>query len=143
ILRTLATVDYDQGAFTMSAERTHDHFRSLFSRFSINLYGEQMDPSLDSNVLSVWRFFYLCGVLNARVSDTTKNQGYRHLNPADDPMLVSKPRWNDVQGALWEVNTVYRDFLISLQEDADRRTGIAAKQPHRAAHKPRRRGRRR
>lgn len=127
ILQTFASVNYDQGSFTLSAEGAKEHFQSVMSRFGIVLYGQTLQHNDEGSAFALWRFFYQCGVLNARVSDTSEKDGYRHLDPAREPNLVSKARWNDLQAMLWEVNTVYRDYLIILQTEAASRVGLAFK----------------
>lgn len=127
ILRSFATVKFDSGAFTMSAQQALQHFSGLPNRFSIKLYGIALRPGRETDVLELWRFFYLAGVLNARVSDSTEKDGYRHLDPERDTTLVSKSRWNDVQKYLWEVNTVYRDYLISVDQEQSNSFGLAFK----------------
>lgn len=129
ILRTFATIYTDHGGFTMSSELAKIHFSSVMSKFGISLYGHKLRQDRESDLFELWQFFYSSGVLNARVSDNLQKDGYRHLDPTKDPMLVSKPRWNDMQAVLWEINTVYRDFLISVGNEEKRMTGLPVKRP--------------
>ncbi|PTR07596.1 MULTISPECIES: P-loop ATPase, Sll1717 family [unclassified Novosphingobium] len=126
IVRSFASVEYDSGGFTMSSQLALNHLKSILTRFSVSLYGISLSQQKEADVFELWRFFYLNGVLNARASDGI-NEKYRHLDPYDDPMFVVKPRWNDLQKVLWEVNTVYRDFLISVQAENQKLTGLAVK----------------
>lgn len=129
-LRSFAEANYSQGGFTMTAEETRDHFSRMLSRFGGTLYGSTLSQTSKDSVLAIWRFFYQTGVLNARGSDALQPHGYFHLDPADDPYLVTKARWNEVQSFLWEINAVYRDFLIDRKKALSSRTGLATK-PHR------------
>lgn len=127
ILRTFSGVEYTYGGFTMSSEEAFSHFKSAFSKFSISLHGSPLKASVDNDVFAVWRFFYENGVINARISDPSQKEGYKHLDPEKDPTLVTKSRWNDLQATLWEINTVYRDYLILLEKEASYRGGLALK----------------
>jgi hypothetical protein len=129
ILRSFARAEYDMGGFTMSADNTLDHFRKIPSRFSVQVHGNSISPTRESDIFELWRFFYNFGVINARISDITQKDGFRHLEPSADTMLVSKSRWNDLQAMLWEISAVYRDFLISLQQQDSVRIGIPLKAP--------------
>lgn len=127
VVRSFAGVQYDSGGFTMSSQQALDHFKMILSRFSVTLYGISLSQQREAHIFELWRFFYLNSVLNARVSDATQPDNYRHLDAYDDPMFVVKPRWNDLQKVLWEVNTVYRDFLITVQAEDQRMTGLPTK----------------
>lgn len=127
ILRTLASIRFDSGAFAMSSDQALTHFRMVISKFSVTLHGFALNQTKDSDIFELWRFFYLCGVLNARVSDSGEKDSYRHLDPDKDPTLVSKVRWNDLQKILWEVNTVYRDYLITIGKEEAANLGLAVK----------------
>lgn len=142
ILRSLAGVDYDAGGFTMTPQQALDYFRMVNSKFGVVLYGSTIDQRNESDIFELWRFFYICRVINARVSDVGEKDGYRHLDPGQDPALVSKARWNDLQNTLWEINTVYRDFLIMLKKEAELRDGLATKRPYRDARSGKKRGHR-
>lgn len=142
ILRTFAGLNFDSGAFTMSAKQALQHFSGLPTRFGITLYGIVLRPQQEADILELWRFFYLTGVINARASDSSEKDGYKHLDPDKDPTLVSKSRWNDVQKHLWEINTVYRDYLITVDQEQVNTTGLPFKLPtqHRRLGNKRRRG---
>lgn len=126
-LKSLADIEYSQGGFTMTAEETRTHFRRMLSRFGATLHGVSLSQERPESIFAIWRLFYQVGVLNARVSDTSKPQGYSHLDPNLDPFLVSRSRWNEIQGILWEVNTAYRDYLIEIQKELGLRSGLAQK----------------
>jgi len=131
VLRTFATVGFEGGAFTFTPEQAFGHFKSVLTRFSVDLYGITLSQTHERDIFELWRFFYLSGVVNARVSDTSEKDGYRHLDPEQDPSLVSKARWNDVQKILWEINTVFRDYLITVGTQESLSNGLAVKIPSR------------
>lgn len=126
ILRTFSSAEYDERGFTFGAEAAKEHFLRVLSRFGPTLYGRKL-PNSEGSAFDLWGFFYNASVLNARVSDVLEPDGFRHLDPRDDPGLVSKVRWNDVQRHLWEVNTAYRDFLESVRESEARISGLPTK----------------
>lgn len=130
-LSSLADVEYDEGGFTMTAEGALKHFSRMLSRHPGTLYGRTLSQNDKESAFAVWSFFYQAGVLNARVSDTSRREGYKHLDPSQDPTLVIPSRWNEIQSMLWEVNTVYRDFLINLQKERALRSGLPRKPPRR------------
>ena len=122
-------MEYQEGGFRLSAEETKSHLATLPSRFSINLFGRTIRPSVEADIFDLWKFLYLSGVLNARVSDSSAREGYRHIVPEADPLLVSKARWNEMQQNLWEVNPAYRDFLISQQRENAKKIGLPIRRP--------------
>jgi len=130
-LRSLADANFSEGSFTLSAEGTRDHFIRMLSRHGATLSGSRLNQAAPDSPFHVWRFFFEYGVLNARVSDISSSDGFNHLSPQDDPYLVSRTRWNDIQGMLWEVNPSYRDFLIEVQNENSRRIGLPQKPRHR------------
>lgn len=131
ILRSFSRLYFEGGAFTLTSEQAKEHFSKVLTMFSVKLYGITLSPARESDVFELWRFFYLNGLLNARVSDNERKLGYRHLDPEADLMLVSKPRWNDIQKALWEINPVFRDYLITIHQQESLQTGLAIKRPNR------------
>lgn len=138
ILKSFAMMEYDHPGFTVSSDIALKQFKLLFSRFGVTLYGRPLGSDLENDSFDLWKFFYVCGVLNARVSDSTQKDQFRHLRPEEDLSLVSKIRWNDLQKLLWEINAAYRDYLIQLQKEEEVRVGLPIK---RKPHRPGRRGR--
>jgi len=125
IIRTLADINYDQSSFKATAEVIRKHLNSLGSAFSIHLFGSTLNPqSNEDNLFSLWRFLYSVGLLNARISDKREKDGYRHIFPSDDPSLVSKTRWNEMQAIVWEVSPAYRDHLINIQMQKQNQFGL-------------------
>lgn len=130
-LRSLANATFSQGGFTMTAEEAREHFKKTLSRYPAIMSGVSLSQESPESVFTIWRFFYQSGVLNARVSDFSMPAGFKHLDPNSDPHLVARTRWNDLQAILWEVNTVYRDYLIEVQRDLNLRTGLPQKSKRR------------
>jgi hypothetical protein len=124
ILRSFAQLKYPDGGFRLKAEPVKDHLIGLPSQFGINLYGRTIQPGNEDDVFDLWRFLYMANVLNARVSDIGEKDGFKHLVSEDDPFLVSKPRWNEMQKMLWEISPVYRDFLLKHQSALNAMTGL-------------------
>ncbi len=127
ILRTFGSIQFEDGAFTMKAEQALSHFTMILSKFGVKIHGITLSQSKEGDIFELWRFFYLCGVINARISDTSKRDGYRHLDPESDLTLVSKVRWNEMQKILWEINTVYRDYLIAVGREESLKLGLPLK----------------
>lgn len=127
IVRSFATADYPEGGFRLTAEETKRHIRTTTSAFKVQVYGRAMRQEREEDVFEIWRFLYNANFLNARISDDREKDGFRHLVASADPTLVSKARWNEMQGLLWEVNPAFRDFLISRQADQQARTGLPTK----------------
>jgi len=124
VLRSFATANYREGGFRLAAEDAKSHLRSITSSFRIEVYGRAMRPDRENDVFEIWRFLYNANFLNGRISDDREKDGYRHINASNDPMLVTKARWNEIQGMLWEVNPAFRDFLVSRQADQKAKTGL-------------------
>ncbi|OGW44389.1 MAG: hypothetical protein A2X57_07125 [Nitrospirae bacterium GWD2_57_8] len=127
IIRTFANIKYDHGSFKATSETIRRHFQSIEGSFGITLYGHTMNMSKEDDLLQVWRYCYDVGFLNARVADTRQKDGYRHIYPHEDPNLVSKARWNDMQATVWEIGPAYRDHLLIIQKDYIARTGLPPK----------------
>ncbi len=127
VVDSLADVSYDYGSFKITAETLRGHLQSVPSRFSTTLFGKTLKPNNDEDAFNLWKFLFELGIINARVADTSKKDGYRHITPSDEPGLVSRARWNDLQGMIWEINPAYRDFLVLKQEQESRRSGLPKK----------------
>ena len=108
----------------MSAEEAKSHFRSILGKFNVMLYGKTLQFKSDDDVFDLWRFFYNSHVVNARISDSTQRDGYRHERPERASMLVTKARWNDLQAMFWEINTAFRDYLVTKRAENEARTGL-------------------
>ncbi|WP_437965317.1 hypothetical protein WMF04_37595 [Sorangium sp. So ce260] len=133
IVESFAKIDYDYGSFKITAETVRTHLRSVPSMFSTTLFGRTLRPDNDDDMFELWRFLFELGLLNARVADSRQKDGFRHVFPQEDPGLVSRARWNAIQGIVWGINPAYRDFLIARQENESHRTGLP---PRRFARRP-------
>jgi hypothetical protein len=124
VVRWLASMPYDGGSFKATTESVRAHLRVLPSTRSVVLFGRALQPGSDDDAIEMWRFLYEIGVLNARIADRTQKDGFRHVVPGDDPGLVSKSRWNEMQAMVWEVHPAYRDELIRVQAESTAQTGL-------------------
>jgi hypothetical protein len=129
IVDSFANARFQDGNFIMSADEAKAHFSKVMSRFAVTLFGRTLQQKSDDDAFSLWRFFYNANVVNARISDKSQKDGYRHGRPEQDPMLVSKPRWNDLQAMLWEINPAFRDHLIAKKTQEELRTGLPTRPP--------------
>lgn len=126
LVNSLANVEFDQGSFKASFESIRKTLRNVPS-IGITLFRRRMKPQDDDDVLLLLQFLFDYDVLNARVSDAREKDGYRFARPNDDPLLVSRGRWSDLQKIVWEVNPAFRDHLIAVQRDEAAATGLASK----------------
>lgn len=127
VIRSFSDIQYDEGAFTLHPQTTADFLNSLSSRFSINLLGKTIRHDDKDTVFSLWRFLHEIGFLNARISDSRKEKGYRHITPEEDPELISAARWNEMQSITWEVHPSYRDYLINVAKEKQFSFGLPRK----------------
>lgn len=131
IVDSFALAKFQDGSFVMSADEAKAHFKSVMSRFSVTLFGRTLQQKSDDDAFSLWRFFYNAHVVKARISDKSQKDGYRHGRPENDPMLVIKSRWNEIQAMLWEINPAFRDHLIAKKTQEELRTGLPTRPPKR------------
>ncbi len=124
ILDTFAELPPDDGGYRYKAETVRDHLLKVPTRFSISLYGRTVSVDNPFRAFTIWSFLYTSDILNARISDSKKSDGYAHLSPDDHPSLVNKANWNELQKILWEINPAYRDYLQSVQVAEADRTGL-------------------
>lgn len=121
VVESFADVEYDEGSFKASFEKCREVMRRIPSKMSVKLHGRRLTPQDDDDALKLWRYLYELGIINARVRDTRMKDNFKHIQPREDPRLVSRSRWNDMQATVWEVNPAYRDHLIKVQEDLEAR----------------------
>ncbi|RZU38325.1 hypothetical protein EV700_2255 [Fluviicoccus keumensis] len=124
IIRSLAEIHYDHSSFKATAEVIKKHLSSLGSAFSVTLFGRTLKLTKEDHLFELWRFLYDVGLLNARIADSREKDGFRHIYPSEDPTLVSKSRWNEMQAIVWEIGPAYRDHLISIQEQKNSQFGL-------------------
>ncbi|GBQ79938.1 hypothetical protein AA14337_1579 [Acetobacter malorum DSM 14337] len=126
ILRTFTRNAFNDSGYSMTSEHAFQHCLTLLTRFGITLYGIPLKHN-DVAAFQIWSFLYISGVLSARASDSRTKNGFRHLDPMQDLTLVSKSRWNDLQKLMWELNTVYRDYMTNISDDIEASIGLAVK----------------
>lgn len=127
IIRSFSDLQYTEGAFTLHPQDTADFLNTLTTRFSINLLGKTLKHNDNNSTFSLWRFLHEIGFLNARISDSRKEKGFRHIKPEDDPELISPARWNDIQSLTWEIHPSYRDYLIKINSENQFKFGLPRK----------------
>ena len=128
LIRTLADINYDQSSFKASAEVIRRHLSELGGAFSVHLFGVTLNLGKnEDHLFALWKFLYDIGLLNARIADNREKDGYRHIFPAEQPNLVSKIRWNEMQAIVWEISPAYRDHLIGIQQQKQHQFGLAPK----------------
>ena len=116
VVRSFASLEYDDGSFTLSANALKKHLATLPSRFGISLFGVLLRPGNEADIFTLWRFLFDIGLFAPRTGDVEQRKGYTHLNVRDDLDLVAKSRWNDMQKYGWEINPAYRDFLLAIHK---------------------------
>ncbi len=127
IIRAFHDVDFDGGSFSLHPQSAVDFINSLPSRFPITLFSKSLSHGNADDVFSLWRYLHEIGFLNARVSDSRERDGYRHISSEEDPELVSRSRWNEMQSILWEIHPAYRDYLIKVTKDKEFSFGLPKK----------------
>lgn len=138
ILRTFSEVTYTDGGYRLTAEQMMGHLKGIASRFGVTLYGRTLKPGNEADTFDLWRFLYIANVVNARVSDENERDSFRHLRSEEDSFLVSKPRWNEMQKMLWEVNPAFRDYLDTRARSQSAMVGLPTKAKQRSAQRDRR-----
>jgi len=123
-LKSMSESQADEGRFIYSADHILAHFIKMLGRFGVTFNGVRLSSTEDT-AFEIWRFLYASGVINARVSDTSERDGFRHLQASEDPFLVTRSRWNEVQKFLWEVDPVYRDYLNVMMQERQTFDGLA------------------
>jgi len=126
IVRAFSKFKADSGSFSFSPTCLLENLRTLPSRFSITILGITIRDD-DNSIFELWKYLYEIGFLNARTSDRREKDGYRHITVDNEPDLVSKTRWNDMQSKLWEIHPAYRSFLIEEQKNNSFSFGIPKK----------------
>ncbi|MHB2060276.1 P-loop ATPase, Sll1717 family [Pseudomonas monsensis] len=127
VIRSLYKLDYKHGAFLADTESVRTHLVQIQSSFTITINGVALKPAREEDVLSLWALLFQAGVFYPRVSDSRQKEGYRFVLPHEEPGLITKARWNDLQQSLWEVHPAFRDFLIAEKNEQSARFGLASK----------------
>jgi 3',5'-cyclic AMP phosphodiesterase CpdA len=110
--------------FKSTVEKVRLHLMTIPTMFSVKLGGIAMQADSQQDTIKLWHLLYESGVLNARIADSRQPDGFRHIDPLQDPSLVSQERWNDMQAVIWEINPAYRDFLLQIEATEKARDGL-------------------
>ncbi|WP_162885290.1 P-loop ATPase, Sll1717 family [Pseudomonas syringae] len=127
VIRSFHKIQYEHGAFLASAEAVKRHLSALGGGVRVVLHGALLNLSVDEDLFKLWSFLFEAAIFYPRVSDHRQPDGYRFVSNQEDPGLVTKSRWNDIQQTLWEIHPVFRDFLISVQREQGAKFGLATK----------------
>ncbi|WP_146024027.1 MULTISPECIES: P-loop ATPase, Sll1717 family [unclassified Pseudomonas] len=127
VIRSFHKLEFKHGSFLADTETVRAHLIHIQSAFTITMNGVALKPTREEDILSLWSLLFQAGVFYPRVSDSRQKEGYRFVFPHEEPGLVTKARWNDLQQSLWEIHPVFRDFLISEQKEQSARFGLASK----------------
>lgn len=107
-------------AFDLDFEQLRAHLSTLPSRFSLIIRSKAVQVEDKSGPLAILGVLFEAGVVNARVRDSQAPKGFRHVNFADDPHLITPARWNDLQAMRWEVHPAFRTYLLDLDKAKER-----------------------
>ncbi|QDI04982.1 hypothetical protein E4A48_15975 [Xanthomonas cerealis pv. cerealis] len=118
VLRDFAWAEFDEDSFTFTADKAKRFITSILNNKQVILEGQVLRSSNNDHVFSLWRLLYQSGFLNARVRDESRPGGYAHIQEESNAEFASSNRWNEMQGAYWEVNPAYRDYLLKVQKDS-------------------------
>jgi hypothetical protein len=99
----------------MSFEILRKHLEGIPSRFSVRVKGRTLQPHTQEAVIALLDILFEAGFINARVMDTRMSRSYRHVTHADDPQMIRRSRWNDLQAAQWEIHPAFRTFLHDIK----------------------------
>ncbi|WP_437997540.1 metallophosphoesterase [Sorangium sp. So ce185] len=110
--------------FKANIEDVREHLQRLPSTMRIQVRGTILRPGELEDAIRLWGLLYESGVLNARIADARQREGYRHIDPLEDPNLVCQERWNEMQSVIWEINPAYRDFLLQTKRAEENRDGL-------------------
>lgn len=109
IIKLFAGHDFD-----WPFERLREFLKDVPSRFGVRVYGMNLQQGSDDSALLLLSMLHEADFINPKKNDSTKPRGFDHISFLDDPHLVQKDRWNDLQSFVWEVHPVFRSYLISL-----------------------------
>jgi hypothetical protein len=127
VIRSFAKLQCNHGSFLADSESVKKHLIALQGAFTVTLNGRVLQSSSEEDIFSLWSLLFEAGFFYPRVSDLRQKEGYRFIRPDEEPGLVTKARWNDIQGVLWEIHPVFRDFLILEQKEQKSRFGLPSK----------------
>lgn len=123
IVRTLAKFPN-----VIGTEDLLKHLQGVPSTFSVAVRGKGLQGDSRDDAFTLWRLLHEGGVVNALIADSREHRGFRHINYADDPTLVTLARWNEMQKLQWEIHPAFRSFLKSVREDEAAARGISGRE---------------
>lgn len=100
--------------FEWRFENLREFLKDIPSRFGVRVYGMTLQQGSDDSALLLLSMLHEADIINPKKKDTSKPRGFDHVSFLDDPHLVQKDRWNDLQSFTWEVHPVFRSYLISM-----------------------------
>jgi hypothetical protein len=103
--------------FEVDFETLRGFLKRIPSRFGVTINGNVLNPEKDSSVLLLLSLLHEADFINPRVDDATQPRGFRHISFLDDPHLVEKSRWNELQKMVWEIHPAFRTYLLALKGD--------------------------
>lgn len=106
---------FAEGDYELAFEPLRSHLRTVPSITSMSIRGQQLHPDNDQDAVLILGLLHETGFINARVPDTTKPRGFRHINFSDDPSFVRFANWNGLQGATWEIHPAFRSYLQGVR----------------------------
>ena len=131
ILNSFAKLNFDENGFKAGAEQVLTHLSNLPGAFGIQIHGRTLTQGRRDHAFILWDFLFANGILNARVADNEKKDGYRHLVPSAEARLVSEKNWNEMQRVIWEIHPAYRDHLMEEHAKRQRQVGLPPVKPKR------------
>ena len=131
IINTFAHFDFES-----DFEKLRRHLLTVPSIASIQIRGIQLRPDVDDDAIAILRLLHETGFINARVVDTTKPRGFRHILFHDDSNFVKLANWNGMQGARWEVHPAFRTYLIGVKQAQLAKIRPTNRQVHRKRRRP-------
>jgi hypothetical protein len=115
--------------FVLKAQAVKEILLKLPSYFGITLRGTRLHEGNQDHAFLLWAFLYEAGFLNARILDDRQAKEHRHTMYREDPTLVSRPRWHEMEKTDWEVHPAYRSFLVKKFRDEQSRIGATKRRP--------------
>lgn len=123
IIDTFADCPFEKG-FSINSDNLKTFIKTIPTRFNVNLFGDTLQED-ERSIFKLWEYLFEIGFLGARVSDSTKPEGYNHLEKSD--VKIKKENWYFLQKILWEIHPSFRDYLIGLIEVRKKMSGFAKK----------------
>jgi hypothetical protein len=95
-------------------EDLRSFLKTIPSSLSIQIRGKIINPDDDSSALELLQFLHDTGFINPRTKDLSMPRGFRHIIVGQDPRLVKRERWNELQKFEWEIHPVFHSYLKFL-----------------------------